>query len=183
MTEGTEKPFARSYWVIPGKLLAGCYPDTQNTDEAEQKLRALLNSGIRFIVNLMEVDEMDHGGSDFVPYEETFASLAQDLSISVACARHPIRDLSVPTNAGMIRILDEIDEAIYGGLPVYVHCWGGVGRTGTVVGCYLVRHQIATQSEVLDKIKHLRRNDPTASRYSPETELQTQMVVSWEPGE
>src|SRR3712207_6971239 len=26
-----------------------------------------------------------------------------------------------------------------GGLP-YVHCWGGIGRTGTVVGCYLVEH-------------------------------------------
>ena len=25
------------------------------------------------------------------------------------------------------------------GRKVYVHCWGGVGRTGTVVGCYLVR--------------------------------------------
>ena len=40
----------------------------------------------------------------------------------------------------MASILDAIDAALDGGKTVYVHCWGGVGRTGTVVGCWLVRH-------------------------------------------
>ena len=55
--------------------------------------------------------------------------------------RHPIRDLSVPRSPqDMASILDALDEALEGGRNVYVHCWGGVGRTGTVVGCWLVRH-------------------------------------------
>jgi protein-tyrosine phosphatase len=35
----------------------------------------------------------------------------------------------------MTTILDAIDESMTAGKPVYVHCWGGMGRTGTVIGC------------------------------------------------
>ncbi|WP_374108489.1 hypothetical protein [Nostoc sp. XA010] len=34
--------------------------------------------------------------------------------------------------------LPPIDRALNGQEKVYVHCWGGIGRTGIVVGCYLV---------------------------------------------
>ncbi len=36
--------------------------------------------------------------------------------------------------------LDAIDEEIARGGVVFVHCWAGCGRTGVVVGCWLVRH-------------------------------------------
>ena len=44
-----------------------------------------------------------------------------------------------------------IDEAMSAGKAVYVHCWGGVGRTGTVVGCWLVRHG-RTGEQALEQI-------------------------------
>lgn len=34
-----------------------------------------------------------------------------------------------------IRILDAIDARLEAGKSVYVHCWGGIGRTDTVAGC------------------------------------------------
>ena len=40
----------------------------------------------------------------------------------------------------MLAVLDAIDIALCEGHGVYIHCWGGVGRTGTVVGCWLKRH-------------------------------------------
>ena len=40
----------------------------------------------------------------------------------------------------MAGLLDAIDTAMRDGKTVYLHCWGGVGRTGNVVGCSLVRH-------------------------------------------
>ena len=57
--------------------------------------------------------------------------------ISVTWERIPVRDVSVPSKDGMVMILDRIDQALAQQRPVYVHCWGGKGRTGTVVGCYL----------------------------------------------
>ena len=78
----------------------------------------------------------------------------------------------------MIQILDSIDQSIDEGLPV-----GGVGRTGTVVGCYLIRHGIATQSDVLDRIAFLRREELTAYRQSPETLEQRRMVQNWRVGQ
>jgi protein-tyrosine phosphatase len=64
-----------------------------------------------------------------------------------------------------------------------VHCWGGKGRTGTVVGCWLVRHGKATGDQALAMIQELRKNDPTRYEPSPENETQRQMVREWKPGE
>jgi protein-tyrosine phosphatase len=57
--------------------------------------------------------------------------------------------MEVPTEAEMIHILDTIDQALAEDRPVYVYCWGGHGRTGTVVGCYLRRHDLVSARDVL----------------------------------
>ena len=80
-------------------------------------------------------------------------------------------------------ILDVIDTARANEQPVYVHCWGGKGRTGTVVGCYLVRHGLALGEDALKEIKHLRRHDPKADESSPENESQCNFVRSWQQGQ
>lgn len=69
-------PFARSYWVEPGKLLAGCYPGDRNPKQAEAKLKGLLASGIRVVVNLMEENELGHNGETFVQYDKTLQKMA-----------------------------------------------------------------------------------------------------------
>ena len=182
MLDHLEKPFARCYWVRSKKLLAGSYPGSRDPREALEKLRGLLQCGVRRVVNLMEEDEKDHGGEDFVPYEMTLIGLARDGGVDLDCIRYPIRDGGVPSIEKMVAILDDIDHAIDHGKPVYVHCWGGVGRTGTVIGCYLARHGIAVGQACLELIQELRRNDPMAARISPETDEQRWMVGSWDAG-
>jgi protein-tyrosine phosphatase len=182
MTQDLEKPFDRSYWVVPHNLLAGCYPGSRDPDEASQRLQGLLNCGIRYVVNLMEEHETDHSGNGFVPYENTLREIADGLAVDVYFIRHPIRDNGVPSTEQMVAILDTIDHAISSELSVYVHCWGGVGRTGSVVGCYLARHGIAKGQECLDKINELRRTNPTVQRNSPETIEQANMVLCWKTG-
>jgi len=176
-------PFARSYWVEPGKLLAGCYPGDKNPRQAEAKLRGLLASGIRVVVNLMEEDEIGHDGESFVTYEEQLQKMAREVGTEVKCVRVSIPDLTAPSPKLMITILDHIDLAISQDKPVFVHCWGGKGRTGTVVGCYLARHGIASGKEALQKIKELRKNDPTSHQASPETDSQRSLVKHWKEKE
>jgi protein-tyrosine phosphatase len=79
----------------------------------------------------------------------------------------------------MKKILDYIDQAISQEKSVFIHCWGGKGRTGTVVGCFLARHGIAMAKEALEKIKDLRKNDSRAHEVSPETDRQRYLVWNW----
>jgi protein tyrosine/serine phosphatase len=176
-------PFERSYWVEPGIFLAGCYPGAKRFDEEARKLTGLLDAGIRCIINLMEERETDWQGAILEPYEENIQILAEDKGLDVECVRIPVMDTSIPPITTMTRILDEIDSAIDRERPVYVHCWGGKGRTGTVVGCWLARHGKATGDQALAVIQELRKNDPTRYEPSPENETQRQMVREWKRGQ
>lgn len=171
-------PFPNSYWVIPGKLLAGEYPGSKEPEEMDAKLKRLIGCGIRRYLNLMEENETDYADNLFIPYEKVLTKIAQSADIQLSCIRIPIRDFNIPSIEKMNSILDIIDQALDHSEPVYIHCLGGIGRTGTTVGCYLMRHGLANSDNVLGKIKNLRRNIPGASR-SPETDQQREMIMNW----
>jgi len=180
--EITEVPFDRSYWVDEEKLLAGCYPGDEDAETAERKLTYLMRYGITHIISLMEEDEKSHSGKKFEPYYNKIREIAKKMKRDITLASHPIKDLGIPSSEKMIEILDEIDTKMLENKRVYVHCWGGIGRTGTVVGCYLIRHGLATADNVLDIIKELRAKTVKAFVPSPEHLLQKNMVASWKPG-
>jgi hypothetical protein len=131
------------YWVRKGLLLAGPYPGAPEPGEARARLRKLLSLGIREFVDLTEAGEptVSTGGMPLRPYDRTLAEQAAALGIDARYRRFAIRDLDVPEPARMVEILDHLDAMIDAGhRPVYVHCLGGRGRTGTVVACHLIRH-------------------------------------------
>ena len=66
----------------------------------------------------------------------------------------------------MTTILDAIDEALDRGDPVYVHCLGGVDRTCTAAGCWLVRHGL-TRDEPLRWGKTWRRPGASPALLKP----------------
>ncbi len=179
----SKPPFACAYWVDPGKLLAGEYPGARSTRTARRKIQSLIDGGIRQIINLMEADERDYYGRPFSPYEPLVEAASPPYPDQVICHRHPVRDMGVPDKAGMGAILDAIDAALQAQRPVYVHCLAGVGRTGTVVGCWLVRHGRASGSNVIEAIQALRQNDPHAHWPSPQSGVQRNMVRRWMRGQ
>jgi protein-tyrosine phosphatase len=61
---------------------------------------------------------------------------------------------------------------------VYVHCIGGIGRTGITVACYLIRHGMAGQ-QALVELQVLRQNVASWYRRSPESDLQIEFVEKW----
>ncbi len=86
----------------------------------------------------------------------------------------------------MVKCCINLSEHVRLSLPEryrYVHCWGGKGRTGTVIGCYLARHGHATGRNVIDMIKELRKDVKDHFLASPETNPQIDMVMSWGEGE
>ncbi|MCA9937466.1 MAG: dual specificity protein phosphatase family protein [Anaerolineales bacterium] len=158
-------PIPNAYWVLPGQLLAGAYPGAQDEAVARDKLEKLGNAGISYFLNLTEPTELK-------PYHPF-------LHPAIVHHRLSIPDFSTPTPDHMTAILDALDAALAQGHTVYLHCWGGIGRTGTVVGCYLVRHGWDAAA-ALAQIARWRQNTPDGHRPSPETEAQQQMVLHWQ---
>ena len=176
-------PYDRSYWVVPGRLLAGFFPASPDPDETTVKLRALLAVGVRHVVNLTEAVEGNHDGLTLLDYEAELRALADAMQVAVSHQRSAVVDLGVPTLEQMTAILDAIDHAIGKGKPVYVHCWGGRGRTATVVGCYLARHGMAVGERALSMIRYLRRTDAKADSAAPESRAQKDFVRNWKIGQ
>ena len=77
----------------------------------------------------------------------------------------------------MKQILDVIDASLDEGKKVYVHCLAGIGRTGTVVGCWLVRHG-RTGEQALAQITNWRLQ-AYLHPSSPETPWQRDYVLNW----
>ena len=172
------RPSANSYWVIPDRFAAGEYPGAWNPAQAATGLKTLLDAGIDHFIDLTEPGEL-------LPYFEIAEEQALRLGQTVEWERHPIVDASVPRSPEqMVAILDAIDDALGDNKTVYAHCWGGVGRTGTVVGCWLVRRghtgdealcQIAEWWQGVEKIRWHPR--------SPETREQQAYVRNWAEAE
>lgn len=170
----TDRPIAESYWVIPGKLLAGEYPGSPLFPERSRaRIEAFLQAGFNAFVDLTNLGETG-------PYEPILRELAHERGIQAEYLHFPIGDYGLPTIDGMKTALDAIDEAIERGRKVYLHCYGGIGRTGTTVGCFLARHGQPGE-QALEQLAQWWQDVPKHTRYphSPETIAQEQFVRNW----
>ncbi len=177
-TANSPPPLPRTYWVLDGVFLAGAYAGRPDPADHEARLSGLFDAGMRTFVNLMEEDETNNEGKAFVPYADVLQEIAMKAGESVACLRFPIVDRDITSQEHMVEILAAIDKSLKDGKPVYVHCFGGIGRTGTVVCCWLLRHGYATRENVFDVLQDLRQADTERSwREAPENEKQRKFVL------
>ena len=173
MEEQKKRPILESYWVIPGHLLAGEYPAKFDGEVTRQRLDALIEAGFDLFIDLTRPNEM-------FPYRATLLEEASVYGIDIVHQRFPIGDFGLPTPEQMNSILATIDEGLQAGRKIYLHCWGGIGRTGTTVGCYLVR-QGKTGAEALDQLSAWWRSVPKSRQFprSPETDAQVDFILQW----
>ena len=168
-------PIPDSYWLLEGQLLAGEYPGSYEIVRARTKLELILAAGIVSFIDLTEPSE------PLTPYADLLSELEHGCGSEFRYTRLSIRDGGVPARERMSEILDTIHRDLNNSRPVYFHCWGGIGRTGTVVGCWLMRHGL-DGGDPIRRIAELRHAAQEAWMPSPQTAAQRAMVTGWKRG-
>ena len=161
------RPLRQSYHV-DGKIFAGEYPGDVSRMVAEEKIRAVIHFGIRNFIDLTEEGELR-------PYDGI-------LPEGTKYYRFPVPDCNIPKSTESVhKLIDMIDELNNADGYTYVHCWGGVGRTGTIIACYLARHMEEPSIEKVIYELNERFKDMPKSDYrtTPETRGQVDFIESF----
>ena len=158
------RPLHQCYYV-GGTLFAGEYPGGKYVELAESKLKRMHHFGVRHFVDLTEEGELR-------PYRQLLPN-------DTTYLRFPIRDVDVPKSIEAVhQLIDKMENLMKQDGFTYIHCWGGVGRTGTIVACYEARQmEEPTLEKALTAMRSRFSNMPKAShRKSPETQEQIDFV-------
>ena len=162
------KPIRNSYMVMD-RVYAGEYPREYDDKKSVDKIKQFERFGITHFIDLTEESELR-------PYDQMLASPMQHI-------RFPIHDVSIPANIESVKdligqiqgILNENDRN-----KVYIHCWGGVGRTGTIVGCLLSHQHNYDYNETMGALKKAFSDCPkSAYRETPETKEQRDFIARY----
>ena len=86
----------------------------------------------------------------------------------------PVPDFTPPELEQIQRMIEFIDQQTKADRPVVVSCYAGIGRTGTVLACYLV-HRGQEPAEAIDLVRELR----PGSVQTPEQEEAVYGYAEW----
>eukprot|EP01038_Epipyxis_sp_PR26KG_P009490 gene9490-12785_t len=190
-------PTPESNWVIPGVLLVGAYPASQDDVETFELITAILKLGIRKFVCLQLEYQMGvaenlwRNGQALRPYFEDVKKIIRNKAIipefkncdiadeqDISFDHCPIEDCGITVDGRVLELCKKLVREISEGEIMYIHCWGGHGRTGTVVSIMLHLMYGLTAIEAMRRcqVVHDLRHCPVEVG-SPQTQTQRDQVI------
>lgn len=165
--------FLHAWWVEPGRVLAGEYPGHPDPVQASDKVNVLIDAGVRTFIDLTTPDDR------LTPYQPLVAAAADARGLVLVHHPFPIPDNGVIADDAYGPIVESIRRESARG-AVYVHCWGGVGRTGTVIG-YLLGGGIGGNpgigyDAIIRRLGELRAGTRKVDRSCPESAVQHDLL-------
>lgn len=170
-------PIANSYLVHSGmKIYAGEYPGDKDVQACKSKVGPYgYFHEVKFFYDLTCEGEL-------VPY-------SRFLRPGTEHVRFPVPDCGVPHDTRPVallldRIIRNASDATGNCDKTYIHCWGGVGRTGTIVAClyaWLLKGKGLSADEMYRRAMEqlqdsFSRCPKSRYRTSPENQLQRDFV-------
>ena len=142
-----------------GRLYMGSYPGDKSASAARQKLSLMINNmHVSLFVNLLSESEL----KIFTPYN----LIAQELTQKpIKFLNFPIPDMGVAIDEELLTFFKEILLKELAELPadeaVYIHCWGGHGRTGIIATILIGILYGLTPDQALEHVErvHAMRSD------------------------
>ena len=131
-------------WIIENKLAGSAIPTS--IDEVQWAFE----QGVKSIVTIRE-DPLDDDWVKDVNYLHVSSN-----------------DMGVPEFADLTFAVDFIHRRITNSEPVMVHCLAGMGRTGTLLACYLIKYQKMSANEATEKVREER---PGSIQSYPQEEI------------
>ena len=131
-------------WLIENKLAGSAIPTSND------EVQWAVGQGIKSIITVRE-ESLDDTWVKNVNYLHVLSN-----------------DMGVPEFNDLVYAVDFIHRRVTNNEPVLVHCLAGLGRTGTLLACYLIKYQKMSANEATEKVREER---PGSIQSYPQEEI------------